>query len=536
MNSVIRVMRWFLLALVGFASVSAAGPSKIYTLTVTSTSAIVSGAIVPFTATFTNVSPAGNSSINSLELVAPPGIEIQLPPAYAVTVTNQGVAVPASNVSISATKITAKNLSPVGRNAKLVIAFSAKVTTTSCASLGWNIDPPAGPTYHAWSGSQFTGDEFAVFGTLPTTSIACSLVFSKPPVSTTFVNPTTPIKAAGGANVEVCLSNGASCDTTYAGNVTVSKVAGTGTLAGAGPVAASSGIATFASLSVSSTGLYKLQATDGTRSTPVVTIFVGEGVLSCEGAPGVHEFGDADGDPDTNGVRGTNKDGSDCIVVNYTFTDDIAINNRTIFSWDIGLQPGAVFKYSVKFLPEFVGTSGRPELVTKVQWFDSSGNPFPPDTAGPGSGAVPAKACLSKDMPTQYGTLGAAVGTGDSTITVNATSSGVVPFPIVIDGERMTVTLVSGTTWSVTRGTAAGEVDPPATHLISAKVMSTPFPLFTLGTATRIMQMCIAKESWEPVPRSPTQPDCDNEPTSPTACTQNTTTIIDGGDGIMIRG
>jgi hypothetical protein len=30
--------------------------------------------------------------------------------------------------------------------------------------------------------------------------------------------------------------------------------------------------------------------------------------------------------------------------------------------------------------------------------------------------------------------------------------------------------------------------------------------------------------------------DCDVPPGAPTACVQNTTTIIDGGDGIMIRG
>jgi hypothetical protein len=95
----------------------------------------------------------------------------------------------------------------------------------------------------------------------------------------------------------------------------------------------------------------------------------------------------------------------------------------------------------------------------------------------------------------------------------------------------MTVTAITGNVWDVTRGTTVGGPATLPGHATTWRVMSTPFPL---DGSNAIMQMCIAKESWEPVTAGPA--DCDVPPGAPTACVQNTTTIIDGGDGIMIRG
>ena len=551
--------------LIGFAllmfgaATFAAPPQKVYTLSVTNTATATNAVpgdtgtgTVTLKARFDNVSPVNaNSSWTSMVLQAPVGaITIE----QFVSVNNNGTIVPAPslNAVITADKkqIRLGNLNPVGRNQFVEIVFTAKTSNLGCgASLVWNPNDPGTPqssTTYIWTGSGFSGDEFDRTGTQPTSNVQCSLVFVPPPVSTSSLTASSPIKAASSADVAVCLWNGNACDANYAGNVTINKLAGSsgqGVLSGNTASAAPTGTATFAGLTATASsndalgGSYQLQATDGTKSTTIVTIFIGEGILSCDGEATTNPttFSDLDTDAGTSGIRGTNKDGSPCIDVNYSLAFD-PVNNRSVFSWDIGLQPGAVFKYSVSFLPEFVGTNGLPSRVTKVQWYDSQGNPTP-------AAAVQARACLSADMPKKLGTLAEDALQGDTSFQVTFTVSSLppVPFPIVINKERMQVNSVTGSlpgtvTLGVVRGNGGTQdVD----HLYgtgSTWVMSTPFPLDGVGATAKVMLMCIAKESWQPVPRSPTQPDCDDAPTAPTACTQNTTTIIDGGDGIMIRG
>jgi hypothetical protein len=117
------------------------------------------------------------------------------------------------------------------------------------------------------------------------------------------------------------------------------------------------------------------------------------------------------------------------------------------------------------------------------------------------------------------------------------------PFPIVIDLERMTVTNVSGGSWTVNRG-AGGTT--PATHskfypdaTTPKKVMSTPLPIDNDPTSfyyTQQMRMCIAEEGWSAFP--PGANDCPTTPPpplAPLACVLYSTTIFDIGDGTVIR-
>jgi hypothetical protein len=521
---------------------SAAPPQKIYTLTVSPLAVPSGGNDVTMTALFTNVSPTGaNSSFNSLILKAPEGIrDLKF---VSAKLNGAPFVVSPGNLEQRATEIRISNSSPIGRNQNFEITFTADIDPGSCSAMRWQpndpvaVPPATSPVVYLWTGSSFSGDEFKLTNDPVTNRVSdLALSFSGLPTSATqnVVMPTFTVTATS------------SCGTAafFSGPVVItSNCTGTNCLTGTTTKNATSGVATFSDLKFTTLGSFTLTATGLGVSKTSAPITVHAGTLSCEGASSSFPstFPDADGDGTTNGVRGNNKDGSPCEVVNYTFTDDIAVNNRTIFSWDIAAQPAAVFKYSVKFLPEFVGSDGLPvHGLTKVQWFDSSGSPFPPDTSGPGTGAVQAKSCLSKDLPSAYSTLSVnlpATGAGSDTVKLSAapSSTPAVPFPIVIESERMTVIqVVSATEWKVARGTSEGEVDAPVQHLIGKQVMSTPFPLFTFGGAPRVMQMCIAKEVWQPVPAGAA--DCDVNPAAPNACTQNTTTVIDGGDGIMIRG
>jgi hypothetical protein len=227
------------------------------------------------------------------------------------------------------------------------------------------------------------------------------------------------------------------------------------------------------------------------------------------------------------GQRGQfNKDGSQCIPVGYTFTNDILSSNSVLLQWNVASQPGAAFRYTVTWKPEYVdAATGLPSRKTRVAWYDPTGT-----TLGP---LVLGRACLSANLPTPYGALSGPIGVGDTVIPVNASATlPVAPFPVVIDKERMTVTAVAGGSWTVARG-AGGTT--AAAHPSAAVVMTTPLPLDGNGNE---MRMCIAEEGWTAV--APGAPDCPvtpmaGAPSAPQACVMYSTTVLDIGDGFMNR-
>jgi hypothetical protein len=104
-------------------------------------------------------------------------------------------------------------------------------------------------------------------------------------------------------------------------------------------------------------------------------------------------------------------------------------------------------------------------------------------------------------------------------------ASTTVPFAVTIGSERMKVTAIVGSTWTVVRGDGATTA---ATHTTTAKVASNPLPL---GDDGKQMQMCIKSESWKAVGVDYCSP------TSNSLCSliEVTTTVFDLGDGLMER-
>jgi hypothetical protein len=332
---------------------------------------------------------------------------------------------------------------------------------------------------------------------------------------------------------------------------TVSLTATQGTITGGGSQGIDgSGTATFGVVEFSSLGTVVLKASASGYPDTFLKLASYAGDLACKGTKDAagnelpYTFSASVGGTAIDqsgyavGERGaSNKDGSDCIVVNYTFTNNIVgtaettdakgntvPKNGVSFVWDTALQPGAAYMYTVTWRPEYVdATSGLPSRKAKI--CTGSGN-----TAC--STTVAAKACLSGSLPERLTTLGAQIAstTATSIVVASVATTPPVPFPVVIGNERMLVTTVSGTTWTVTRGNGS---TTPATHLAGDSVMSTPLPLDT--TSGKVMPACVLAETWETVP--PGAPDCGTpDALGPRACVLPTTVFIDIGDPPIIRG
>lgn len=224
--------------------------------------------------------------------------------------------------------------------------------------------------------------------------------------------------------------------------------------------------------------VFKLQQSDG-------TLDCGDEVTG-QGANGTDSF--------TRGVN--NKDGSDCIVVGYEYNNTIATDNKVELLWDTVSQPSATFSLTQTWRAEnsILLTDGRPvpELSVKVKWDETIGE-------------IVAPACTSPDLPSQYGTLAAAVSDSDTTIQIalsGAQHPNGDPFLLQIGHEVVSIpaqtpTVSNGvaTYTNVTRG--AGDTDP-ASHLQGAKVMTTPFPIIVVNATEIVAKMCISESSWVP--------------------------------------
>ena len=121
-----------------------------------------------FTATFTNTTPGGTSSINSLSLTAPTGYTIDSTPAPSFTTTTGSSA---GNLTSSPTTVTVTNLYPVTYGQSVTLSFSATVDTTSltCSTAvgTW--------ATQVWTGANTSGTLFALSSAVPTTTIGTDL-------------------------------------------------------------------------------------------------------------------------------------------------------------------------------------------------------------------------------------------------------------------------------------------------------------------------------------------------------------------------
>ena len=411
----------------------------------------------------------------------------------------------------------------------------------------------------AWTGSSFSGDSFTqVFGQPDTqfpvdstTTIGTNqtLAFTVPPTNTT-LGTTLPVSVkvsacgAGVANtpVTIVVSN---C-TTASGCLTGTTTTSTN----------SSGVASF-SLKVNQTGTYEMTASSSGYPDAKASFTVYDGTLDCGDnvdssfsnpmnlAPSMPGY--------STGVRGAfNKDGTQCVLVPYTFTNTILTDDTVHLSWDANVQASPAFMYSLNWRPRSVESTNpdagwsiapRPE----VSWLnDGNGDAV----------FVPGLACLSGKLPAPYGTLQSAIDNQVTTITVTGIPDNkadpnlavqysvpkvgapalptdsfgnfILPFPIVVGAtagsstslatERMTVTGIvsqspptaagyTGTyamTFTVTRGTDAEGGSTKVAHAAQSQVMSTPLPIIPNDPATfpapyvvkKQANMCVAEHGF----------------------------------------
>lgn len=160
--------------LVGLAAVplSAAKPTKkTYTVTVTPTSVPYNPAGVEktFTLRYTNATPGGIASFNSLTLTAPDGFTID--PATVSAFTSSGNTGFSLATSSEAPNIKATNLYPVSYEEWVELTFKATVlpsATTCLGSVGtWVTE--------AWTGSNTSGGNFELQPPPPTTTVGTPL-------------------------------------------------------------------------------------------------------------------------------------------------------------------------------------------------------------------------------------------------------------------------------------------------------------------------------------------------------------------------
>ena len=231
------------------------------------------------------------------------------------------------------------------------------------------------------------------------------------------------------------------------------------------------------------------------------------------------------------GKRGEyNKDGSECMPVGYFLTNSVLTHNQVEFVWNTGNgQEGAAFEYTVVWKPEYT-VGGIPARQTKVKWAAMGANP-----------AVPGRACVAPNLPAPIGTLDTSLETDTTKIsasdtTIEVTGGSPLPgkFPIVIGKERMLVTGVSGTTWTVERGnggtTAAEHRNAARDHEHAASARrcrkrDVHVPRFrTVASAPAGVADCLVPD-----------PNPDNE-LLVRSCVLFKTTVFDLGDGIISRG
>jgi len=229
-----------------------------------------------------------------------------------------------------------------------------------------------------------------------------SLAFTVPPTNTT-LGATIPVSikvsacgaGVAGTPVTITVSN---C-TTASGCLTGTTTSSTN----------ASGVASF-SPKINQAGTYEMTASASGYPDVKASFTVYDGTLDCGDnvdssfsnpmnlAPSLPGY--------STGVRGAyNKDGTQCVLVPYTFTNTILADDTVHLSWDTSVQASPAFMYSLNWRPRSVETTNpiagwsiapRPE----VSWLaDGNGDPV----------FVPGLACLSGKLPAPYGTLQTAI-------------------------------------------------------------------------------------------------------------------------------
>jgi trimeric autotransporter adhesin len=392
--------------------------------------------------------PAGNPVQVSLTPVPVAGTSVSL----ASSCTSGGLALGSTNAATT--------------SANGVAIFSS--LASSSIGSGCTLTATATGFQSATSNAFRVASPSLAFGIQPNTTLSGALITS------------TPYNNPAGSFVSVKLLLDGSLTSSFDGTtVTIDTMGGSCVDPSSGVSATVvGGVATFSQLKtlMSSPSSCTLTASVltiypqfGSVSSNSFSVTPSNGTLVCQGQQGTSTFKDGPGT--IAGNRGaSNKDGSTCVAVVYGVTGLVSNTDKVVsLKWDTALQPYAAFSYMVTWNPTPVDpTTGMPPTSrrTKVAWdVDAMNNPQ----------YVYGVGCLSPNLPASYGTVTASVGQSDTTISASlAGTPSSLPFPIVIGTERMSVTGVSGSTFTVSRGDGGtGATSHPA----GAAVMSTPLPI-----------------------------------------------------------
>jgi hypothetical protein len=265
------LFRWFLaFVLAAFAVPGFAAPEKKYTLDVQP--AIVTTGVQKLTLTITNITPGGNSNINSMKIYLPTS-------GYAIDNPSGGTHAPSSpnwtinNISApdGGTVVSLWNMTSVKPTQSFTFYLWVNVTAGACSASSWVVQPMAS----AWTGNSFSGDPFrqayapeaAVNTTTTVPGTNLSIAFDS-------TNPTSVMKGSA-VTLKVKLSS--SCATIPPTSVTLSS--STSAVINS-PQTSSSGVATF-SATFNTLGPATLTADGGTYGTATSSITVFDGVLGC---------------------------------------------------------------------------------------------------------------------------------------------------------------------------------------------------------------------------------------------------------------
>jgi len=338
-----------------------AAPQKIYDLTIAPTTLQPNQAGQTLTATFKNATPSGNSTINSLKLVADaaPGFEITR------AVGTGTVAIQPDHQSVWVSNIS--GVRP-GKLYTLVLTVTTAAATGCEETIEWSADVRAG--------NSFTGDTFAphdLVGVSTALAAGCDLSFTKQPADAL---KTETIGAVGGGSVEVtgspaALFNGSTVTLSIADDSPDTLASPLSLTGNTGVV--SGGVATFASLKIAESGTYRLVASAlGTESASSDEFTISDGTLGC--TPGVNDTATAG---NATVVRGPDAGPTNCVLIPYILTFD---GNVLQFLKDPSIDPDAQFTITVDawddepaILPLPVTQVDTPSPDHDIQWCLSNG-------------------------------------------------------------------------------------------------------------------------------------------------------------------
>jgi len=407
------------LALMAFALPSSAAPAKIFGLTMdtypTPGQAVLPNTTVTLSAKYTNLTPNGNSTINWVHLTVPAGM------AITNIVFPQGGSLYSQNGNV----LVVNNIPGIGSGGQSWL-FTVTVSV-----------PPAGCTSYTFGAEAYTGNSgtqgqpFAYQATFagppPFTSkpdiavtSGCVLQFQKQPAG---AQVNTTITSVGsdttGAPVQVALTDGTNPVASFNGTISLAIKLGTGT-AGAilsgGSATASSGVATFPSLSIDTVGLnYRLIASAFGATSPDSNAFsiFANGDIGCVGGrtTATNNYNSVNGktdytyDPDGSNTPSGNAWGlrrganyllnQQCVLVDYTFIPPTAANNYVatlLYDRTTGQQ--ASWKYLVAWPTGVAVDSTNPTKgwTTYRPW--QSWGIDNPNSASGSPDYVPAQFCL----------------------------------------------------------------------------------------------------------------------------------------------